>query len=159
LGLQPNTLHPTPSEPQHFNNYNYITKNQFGLQNADFNENITRKLDIKKKKINLKFDFDSSPTCYNLEHKSIYESVTFKMTHFVFVNKGQILCVIILILTLIDKCKMCHFECHGLIFLSIVNKILHSVQKSSQKIISKINQKRVDVVFLYLYLLLASDWF
>jgi hypothetical protein len=38
------------------------------------------------------------------------------MTHFAFVNKGkgQILCVIILILTLIDKCKMCHFECHRL---------------------------------------------
>jgi hypothetical protein len=42
------------------------------------------------------------------------ESVTFKMTHFAFVNKGQIPRVIILILTLIDKCKMCHFECHGL---------------------------------------------
>ncbi len=40
--------------------------------------------------------------------------MTFKMTHFAFVNKGQIPYVIILILTLIDKCKMCHFECHGL---------------------------------------------
>jgi hypothetical protein len=42
------------------------------------------------------------------------ESVTFKMTHFAFVNKGQIRSVNVLILTLIDKCKMCHFECHGL---------------------------------------------
>ncbi len=42
------------------------------------------------------------------------ESVTFKITHFAFVNKGQISCIIILILTLIDKCKMCHFECHRL---------------------------------------------
>ncbi len=42
------------------------------------------------------------------------ESVTFKMTHFAFVNKGQIPFVIIFILILIDKCKMCHFECHGL---------------------------------------------
>jgi hypothetical protein len=42
------------------------------------------------------------------------EFVTFKMIHLAFVNKGQIPCVIILILTLIDKCKMCHFECHGL---------------------------------------------
>jgi hypothetical protein len=44
----------------------------------------------------------------------ICESVTFKMTHFAFANKGQIQCLILLILTLIDKCKMCHFECHGL---------------------------------------------
>jgi hypothetical protein len=44
-----------------------------------------------------------------------YESVTFKMLHFAFVNKRQIPFVIILILTLIDKCKMCHFECNGLI--------------------------------------------
>jgi hypothetical protein len=44
-----------------------------------------------------------------------YESVTFKMTHFAFVNKGQIPCVIILILTLIDKCKMCYFEFNELI--------------------------------------------
>jgi hypothetical protein len=32
------------------------------LQNIDFNENITRKLDLNRKKINLKFDFDSSLT-------------------------------------------------------------------------------------------------
>jgi hypothetical protein len=36
-----------------------------------------------------------------------------------FVNKSQIPCVIKLILTLIDKCKMCHFECHGLKYKSI----------------------------------------
>jgi hypothetical protein len=42
------------------------------LQNTDFNENITRNLDLNMKKINLKFDFDSSLTCYNLEQKSNY---------------------------------------------------------------------------------------
>ncbi len=46
-----------------------------------------------------------------------YESVTFKMTHFAFINKGQIPCVIILIFALIVKCKMCHFECQGLIHI------------------------------------------
>jgi hypothetical protein len=48
---------------------------------------------------------------YNLVH---IESVTFKTTHFAFANKGQIPCEILLILTLIDKYKMYHFECHGL---------------------------------------------
>jgi hypothetical protein len=42
------------------------------LQNTDFNENIARKLDLNMKNINLKFDFDSSLTCYNLEQKSRY---------------------------------------------------------------------------------------
>ncbi len=55
---------------KHFNNYKYIAKTQVGLQNTDFNDNITRKLDLNMEKINLKFDFDSSLTCYNLEHKS-----------------------------------------------------------------------------------------
>jgi hypothetical protein len=40
------------------------------LQNIDFNENIARNLDLNMKKINLKFDFDNSLTCYNLEQKS-----------------------------------------------------------------------------------------
>ncbi len=53
----------------------------------------------------------------NLKGSDRFESVTFKMTHFAFVNKGQILFVIKLILTLIDKCKMCHFECHALNFI------------------------------------------
>jgi hypothetical protein len=35
------------------------------------------------------------------------------MTHFAFVNNAQIPFVTTLILTLIDKCKMCHFECHS----------------------------------------------
>jgi hypothetical protein len=49
------------------------------------------------------------------------------MTHFVFVNKGQIPCVIILILTLIDKCKMCHFECHGLNYLHIKFSVYQNI--------------------------------
>jgi hypothetical protein len=48
------------------------------------------------------------------------EFVTFKMTHFAFVNKGQNHFDYTWNLTLIDKCKMCHFECHGLNF--ILNK-------------------------------------
>jgi hypothetical protein len=52
------------------------------------------------------------------------ESVTFKMTHFALVNKGEISYIIILILTLIDKCKMCHFECNGLnIMISLFSNI------------------------------------
>ncbi len=43
------------------------------------------------------------------------ESVTFKMTHFAFVKKDQNQYDYKWNLTLIDKCKMCHFECHGLI--------------------------------------------
>ncbi len=46
----------------------------------------------------------------------IFESVTFKMTHFAFVNKGQNQYDYPRNLTLIDKCKMCHFECNGLNF-------------------------------------------
>jgi hypothetical protein len=46
--------------------------------------------------------------------RSTNESVTFKMTHFAFVNKGQNQYDYTRNLTLIDKCKMCHFECHGL---------------------------------------------
>ncbi len=38
------------------------------------------------------------------------------MTHFAFVNKGQNQYDYIWNLNLIDKCKMCHFECHGLIY-------------------------------------------
>jgi hypothetical protein len=41
------------------------------LQNIDFNENIARNFNLNMKKINLKFHFDSSLTCYNLEQKSI----------------------------------------------------------------------------------------
>ncbi len=37
------------------------------------------------------------------------------MAHFAFVNKGQNQYDYKWNLTLIDKCKMCHFECHGLI--------------------------------------------
>ncbi len=37
--------------------------------------------------------------------KIAYECMTFKMTHFAFVNKGQIPYVIILILNLLDKYK------------------------------------------------------
>ncbi len=50
-----------------------------------------------------------------------YVSVTFKMTH---LSKCQISGVIILILTLIDKCKMCHFECRGLI---CIRNIFHCI--------------------------------
>ncbi len=42
------------------------------MQNIDFNENIARKFDLNMKKMNLKFDFDSSLTCYNLEQKSTW---------------------------------------------------------------------------------------
>jgi septin family protein len=38
------------------------------------------------------------------------------MTHFAFVNKGQNQYDYKWNLTLIDKRKMCHFECHGLIY-------------------------------------------
>ncbi len=41
-------------------------------------------------------------------------SVTFKMTHFAFVNKGQNQYDYKWNLLLIDKHKMCHFECHRL---------------------------------------------
>jgi hypothetical protein len=51
----------------------------------------------------------------------MFEFVTFKMTHFAVVNKGQITSLITLILTLIDECKMCHFECHGLNFLKSIH--------------------------------------
>ncbi len=37
------------------------------------------------------------------------------MTYFAFVNKGQNQYDSTWNLTLIDKCKMCHFECHGVI--------------------------------------------
>jgi hypothetical protein len=43
------------------------------------------------------------------------ESVTFKMTHFAFVKKDKNQYDYTWNLTLTDKCKMCHFECHGLI--------------------------------------------
>jgi hypothetical protein len=39
---------------------------------TDSNKNITRKMDLNMKKIQLKFDFDSSLTCYNLDPKSNY---------------------------------------------------------------------------------------
>ncbi len=45
------------------------------MQNIDFNENIARNLDLNMKKINLKFDFDSSLTCYNLEQKSSFKKM------------------------------------------------------------------------------------
>ncbi len=38
---------------------------------TDSNQNITRKLDLNAKKVELKFDFDSSLTCYYLDPKSI----------------------------------------------------------------------------------------
>jgi hypothetical protein len=41
------------------------------------------------------------------------------MTHFAFVNKGQNQYDDTWNLTLIDNCKMCHFECHGLILLEL----------------------------------------
>ncbi len=69
------------------------------------------------KKFELWVDFSNFPleiySKYNFQIHNI-ESVTFKMANFAFVNKGQNPCVIILILSVIDKCKMCHFECHGL---------------------------------------------
>jgi hypothetical protein len=33
-------------------------------------------------------------------------------------------CVIILLLTLIDKCKMCHFECHELKLLKLLREFV-----------------------------------
>jgi hypothetical protein len=39
---------------------------------TDFNKNITRKLDLNRKKMELKTDFDSSLTCYNLDPKSMF---------------------------------------------------------------------------------------
>jgi hypothetical protein len=50
--------------------------------------------------------------------KLTYESVKSKMTHFAFVSKGQNQCDYKWNLTLIDKCKMYHFECHELIWAS-----------------------------------------
>jgi hypothetical protein len=41
------------------------------------------------------------------------------MTHFAFVNKSQNQYDYKWNLTLIDKRKMCHFECHGLIWKTI----------------------------------------
>jgi hypothetical protein len=64
----------------------------------------------------------------DLSNSEYIESVTFKMTHFAFVIKGQIPFVIILILTLIDKCKMCHFECHGLIYYPIPLMLCDSIE-------------------------------
>ncbi len=49
--------------------------------------------------------------------------MTFKMTHFAFVNKSQNQFDYTLILTLIDKCKMCHFECHGLKYYLTVSNL------------------------------------
>jgi hypothetical protein len=43
------------------------------------------------------------------------------MTHFAFVNKGQNQYDYKWNLTLIDKRKMCHFECHGLIWMLYEN--------------------------------------
>jgi hypothetical protein len=41
---------------------------------TDSIQNITRKLDLNAKKVELKFDFDSSLTCYNLDPKSIIKN-------------------------------------------------------------------------------------
>ncbi len=84
--------------------------------------------------------------------KLINESVTFKMTHYAFVNNGQIPCVMIMIilsLTLIDKCKMCHFECHGL--------KCKAVQKVRQSFLPLL--KNIFYVTKLIFLLpLVHDW-
>jgi hypothetical protein len=38
---------------------------------TDSNKNITRKFDLNRKKMELKIDFDSSKTCYNLDPKKV----------------------------------------------------------------------------------------
>jgi hypothetical protein len=63
----------------------------------------------------------------------IIESVTFKMTHSAFVNKDQNQYDYTWNLNLIDKCKMCHFECHGLnsSFLATLRKNWGKISKIS----------------------------
>ncbi len=56
---------------KNFNNAKYIIQTQLEFQMTDFNENNTRKFDLNTKKMQLKIDFDSSLTCYNLDPKSI----------------------------------------------------------------------------------------
>jgi hypothetical protein len=91
------------------------------LNHSNSNGQTEKTWKIKKKLI-LKEEL------FKLNCASTIESVTFKMTHFAFVNKGQNQYDYTWNLTLIDKCKMCHFECHGL------NSILMKWISKSKKI-------------------------